>query len=556
MNSNRYPQMTDERPLRKASFYGRVSGPDEESIDNQLTVARERAREEGFEIPDGAGFIFADVFVSGATTSRKQFDRLKKVIENGEAGFTRIYVRASDRFGRWSNPRMYDYFLVHFEQHGVEVHFCDVEKNLNFSEGVSDSDVGQYILDKCVNVNDARTRTDLIRKMRRAKRTRARNGFYPGGLAPYGFDRVLVHAKTRAVIRVVPRGERVAIDDCHFALIPQKGPTSDAVRTIFDCLDRGLSIEKTVHELNKLGYPSPNGEPWYASIISKIAYNPLYMGTLVWGARGLRTIEMIENPPQFAVDGRDPVVTHNAINEPHVSREQFLRVRRILGGNQALWERRRTSEPKYLFSGKILCAFCGSGYSGQRTGTTFHYRHNHSHLPEKRACPEYLKSLRIDRPDDYFLACVATIIADPHLHDRVAETINETLSADGANTLASRIQRLEERIGKGQDTLKRLENDRRRMSSESAREASVAESDAVGIKIDADRKRIRALRRRADLVQQQMPPADVARASISKALDRLKDESFTARRALVDHTVEWVKVRGALGDVEVAIRYP
>jgi|GEM_PF-4910918 len=228
--------------MKAGGFYGRVSGRDDVSLQRQLEIALEKAASGGYVIPSGHLYRYADNQITGISRSRSEWDRLMQVITTSPPPFDRLFIMDSSRLGRWGDPRWRPYIEVTLELAGVQIIFCDVEHPVEFSEGMLDSDVGQYLSDVIDTVNASRERTRIIRRFRMAKRDRVRNGFYPGGSVPYGYVRVLVHRTTGEVIREVAPNEDVRLPDCHFSIRPASDGTADVVRFVFRAIREGLPV--------------------------------------------------------------------------------------------------------------------------------------------------------------------------------------------------------------------------------------------------------------------------------------------------------------------------
>lgn len=318
--------MTNTQNPRLGAFYGRTAAGGSEGIENQLKVAREVAALDGYTIPDGPEFVYTDVNVSGLTTSRGGLDRLRKDITEGKAQFDRVYVREPSRLGRWQDPRRFYFLEVLFEEHGVDLRFCD-RKHIQYSEGVDCAALGNFILESVESVRASLDHTDLSKKMVARKRELALDAFRAGGAVPYGFDVVLVEKDSRRVVRTLQPGERTQDQDCHRALRPAQDRRSDAVRLMFEGVEQGHSIRRICSELNAGMFPPPSKDGvWRPSTVMRMLRHPVYMGTLTAGNR------RPDPGPNATVTGRETILVHDAFPDPPISSEQFARVQEILAG--------------------------------------------------------------------------------------------------------------------------------------------------------------------------------------------------------------------------------
>ena len=315
-----------DTPVKIASAYIRCGIADDVSAAEQLRICRERAAELGYSIPDE--HVFVDNGVSGATNTRPAFDRLKEVITSAGAPFDRLYIRDRSRLGRWSDPRMYDYHAVHFEQHGVEITCC-AEWTTPANAAVLDSDAGLYLSRRVEAVFAAHERQSMVRRLRTGKEHRARSGFYPWAHAPYGLMRVVVEPTTNEVLRVIQPHDRLRLRGAFVQLRPATDGSADVVRGIFQALEQGQTARAVAKALNTGTVLSPGRtRPWAASDILKIARNPIYMGTFVW------TLRRPKQPGQ--PDDESTLVIPGFMKEPLVTREQFEAVQQRLGLRSAL----------------------------------------------------------------------------------------------------------------------------------------------------------------------------------------------------------------------------
>lgn len=557
--------MEDESP-RLAGFYGRVSGTDDESIYNQLAIAREVAASEGYEIPNGLEYLYEDVHVSGTTKRRRGFDRLIGDIRAGEVPFDRLYIRATDRLGRWSDPRMYDYFEIEFEMHGVTIRFCDAQRHLQLAEGVDDADVGMYLSNKVDAINGARERTRIIRKMRRAKRLRVLKGFYPGARAPYGFDRVLVDKDTREVLRVVEPGERVYIDGYRVTLQGATDRRRDAVRFVFDSIEHGRSYLWIEHELNARGFPPPTPEkPWHRSIITKMAQNPLYMGRLVWGrwkqqlpTTAIRAVE---------VDSQDPIQVDGYVLNAPISPDQFARVRDILDGRSALWNRRRACSPRYLLTAKVRCSLCGenlygntlSGSPSKQTREKHKYPY-YAHFATAReskayACSQYGLRIRRERLENAVLEEIRSVLGDPNLEALVRAEVEQSLTGREQLEAEFAIDELRKEIKSVEDRMERLEDDLEALESDTGRTRLQKRIDRLGSKVDGMRRDLHEREAARDTLAQRMSFRARLIADAGSLVEQLDSGDFQLRRAVVERVLEYVEVHLTTSDAVICIRY-
>jgi hypothetical protein len=547
----------EQPPPVAAGFYGRVSGDDDESIQSQLMVARETAAKEGFYIPNDPEYVFSDVHVSGVTTSRNGFDQLLRQVEDRATKFSRLYIRGVNRFGRWSNVRLYDYHIVHFYQHGVVIRFCDVERHLDFSEGSTDSDFGLYLASKVEDFKAAKERTDIIRAMKRGKRKHVINGQYPSVATPYGTDLVWVNPDTDEVVHRRELGQIVRIPDCKRTLRFTDDRRIDAVKFIFRRILEGQSLRKIAKELTAGSYPPPKSKRWHGSAVGGIARNPIYFGTMVWGTR--KAYRWIESPPKPEVTGSDPVVIPGFVPDPPITREVFLAAAEKISGITTLYRSgRRPTGPKYLFTGKIRCARCGLLYMGntqKKPRIRIYYIHPNSGHPQCDACPARTHHLRAAAFEAEAFALVRSMLTTTDLEARVRAEVERRLGPGAKAQLDGRIKKILKQIRNDEEALQRLIDELEKQKGEAAK-------IAIGGRITKKSETIGAARSELDLMQSErerlVATLDIRSNVLAERetlLSLLNGDSFNARRALVERVLEVIEVDGRERTLTVALRY-
>jgi DNA invertase Pin-like site-specific DNA recombinase len=312
--------MMSDTPVKLASAYIRCGIADETSVAEQLRICRERAAELGYSIPDE--HVFVDNGVSGASTTRPAFDRLKEVITSGGAPFDRLYIRDHSRLCRSSDPRMSDYHAVDFEQHGVELTCCG-EWPTPANAAALDNDIGLYLSQRVEDVFAAHERQSMVRRLQLGKEHRARSGFFPWAHAPYGLVRVEVEPTTHEVLRVIQPHDRLRLRGALVQLRPATDGSAEIVRGIFQALEQGQTARAVAKALNTGTVLAPGRtRPWRAADILRIAQNRIYMGTFVWVVRRRKQ-------PRQPGD-ESTLVMPGFMKEPLVTREQFEAVQQRL----------------------------------------------------------------------------------------------------------------------------------------------------------------------------------------------------------------------------------
>jgi len=281
---------------------------------------------------------FSDAAISGATVHRPG---LRALLDGAERGhFTIVIAEALDRLSR--------------DQADVATIF----KNLQFFgvqiETISEGRINEMHVGLKGTMN-ALYLKDLADKTRRGLRGRVEAGKSGGGLC-YGYKVVRAGG-----INVVDTGEQQIND--HEAVV---------VRRIFHDYASGVSPEAIAKRLNAEGVRGPRGYAWGPSTIhghplrgTGILNNQLYIGQRVWNRlcyrKNPKTGKRISklNPKEDWTIAAVPhlrIVTDEEWRTVKV-RQGELRHSVSVGRNLG-----RANRPRFLFSGLIRCAVCGSNY--------------------------------------------------------------------------------------------------------------------------------------------------------------------------------------------------
>ena len=543
--------------LIEAGFYGRVSGESEESIDIQLALAREFAARDGYSIPDRN--VYTDIRVSGDREDRPGFTRLEKNLLSGSLGFSRLYIRDRQRFARWPDPRLFDYYIVHFQKHGLEVHFCDVAQKADFSKGVTDADLGHYIVEKVENLSNAKERTDIARKMQRARRQHLIDGAWPAGSWPYALDRVLVNKETGEVECFVPWGQKLIRPGFRYELRFATDRRIEAVKFVFQRIEEGFSIRAIVAELKERQLPPPRREykkkppkrpsSWTPGGVSRIARNAIYTGTIVYSKWNHRDYWRTDDAPPPQQDGTALIVLPERIPCPPITPEQFASVRSVLEAHAYEWKRRQTTSPKYLLTGMIRCAVCGRLFQGT-PGIQVIYQHMPRY--EGYDCPEILK--RIHGLDQIVLEAIRDVALDPRLERRVQDEIR---AFEDGNTERTKviIDKLEEDLATATDALTLLEDDLNKFKDELARARACARIDKQAAVVASLKHQLEVERASEDAIAAATRAEPLLPLQHSVIRDVLDSGDRDALRILISNITERISARPSTREVEIALRY-
>jgi DNA invertase Pin-like site-specific DNA recombinase len=375
-----------------AIYLRRSTDRQEKSLEDQKREILRYASEHNF----GIVAEFVDDGVSGTSgDTRKGFLAMLDEAKSPKREWQSILVWDIKRFGRMSSDEV-GYYRWLFKQAGVEIIYT--------SEGFTGTSADKYL--RFFKQEAARDESATLSKaVIRGLVSLADQGWWPGGMAPYGYDlayfdqagrlfqtvrstgardKVILDPDGRE-IRTVRRGQKVKGSHAeHVRLLPGLDERVGVVRRIFDWYagSSSLGFRAIADRLNRQGVVSPRGRGWALSSIRVILMNPVYVGRVVWNRRSMGKFHRIADRREVERDGcgkrrvewnapEDWLVFENA-HEPLVERDVFERAQRIMKerGDRAhavgfLTGKGKTS--RYLLSGLMRCGACGGAMHGRTT---------------------------------------------------------------------------------------------------------------------------------------------------------------------------------------------
>ena len=312
----------------RVAIYARYSSDlqDGRSIADQVSVARDRAAREGWQV----AAVFSDAAISGASLHNRP--GLADMMAAAKAGgFDAVLTESLDRLSR----DLEDIAGVHkrLAYAGIKI--------ITLADGeVGKMHVGLKGLIASIFLED------LAQKTRRGQVGRVKAGRIPGGRC-YGYDVVTTGSE---------RGERTI-----------NATEAEIVRRIFAEYVSGLSPLAIASRLNAEHVPGPRGGLWNASTLNGsrkrqngVLSNSLYVGQLVYNRQ-----RFVKDPAtgrrQARANPRSEWMTAELPDLRIVDAEMWeaAQARRMVSGGTRLPHRRR---PKRVLSGLLRCGCCGGSY--------------------------------------------------------------------------------------------------------------------------------------------------------------------------------------------------
>ena len=321
----------------KTLIYARFSSllQNRRSIEDQITVCRERCEREGWTVVD----VFMDFAISGAAgISESQRPGLAEMLARVEAGgIEQVLAESTDRIARHEG----DSYTIRerLSYAGVRL--------FTLNDGEVSALTGTI-----KGLMDAQFRKELGAKIKRGQRGTVAQGRSPAGIA-YGYRMAnRIDANGRAV-----RGLR-EIDPDQAAI----------VRRVFQEYANRISPKRIAERLNAEGVPGPRGGRWRATTLrpdrtrgNGLLQNQLYVGRIVHN-RTSKVVEPMTRRTHIRPNTADQWVIEEV---PHL---------RIV--EQELWDevqnglrRREGSSPvkqrraRHMLSGLGVCGVCGGAWN-------------------------------------------------------------------------------------------------------------------------------------------------------------------------------------------------
>lgn len=221
--------------------------------------------------------------------------------------FIPILVYNVARFGRFDDSKKIFYYLVQIEKYGYE--FYSVMEGLR-----SRGNIGEFVQLIIRGEQAYQYTLDLSEYGIRTGCSLAEKGWWPGGYAPYGFDRLTYGPDGKPRYRYVNRPnktiEKYSLDG---GLVESFPPINDqgrlrsaysdklktdkvklvpnaehakVVRMIFDWfVNEDWGLKRITSHLNKLGITPPRGRHWLKTGVRGILVNPAHKGAIAYGRR-------------------------------------------------------------------------------------------------------------------------------------------------------------------------------------------------------------------------------------------------------------------------------
>jgi DNA invertase Pin-like site-specific DNA recombinase len=225
---------------------------------------------------------YADSARSGLVLNgRPGMQQLLRDVLQRKASFEAILVYDVSRWGRFQDPDEAAHYEFLCKRVGVPVYYC------------CESYVNEKTASGALFKNMRRTQAgefsrELGEKVYRASRRVAEAGFRTGGLAGYGFRRMMISAEGQPLLRLEPGQWKYSQNN---RVVLTLGPKQEieTVRQIFNAASsNGADCAAIARDLNRRRVDYSGGRPWDYYDVRRLLTNPKYAGQCVWGRTSAR----------------------------------------------------------------------------------------------------------------------------------------------------------------------------------------------------------------------------------------------------------------------------
>ncbi|EGE55955.1 Resolvase domain protein [Rhizobium etli CNPAF512] len=321
-----------------------------------LRVSTERQAQSDLSIPDqrrqalaycaAREWIVAAEFVepgaSGTDDRRPELQRMLDLATAGGAPFDVILVHSFSRFAR-------DHFAL---EHNVRRLRKAGVRLVSITQDLGDDPMSVMVRQVFALFDEYQSKENG-KHVLRAMQENARQGFWNGAKAPYGYSVIAAEqrgAKTK---------KRLAIDPVE----------AEVVRLIFRLLRQGdgrsgpMGVKSLATWLNDQGHRTRTGARWGIGPLHKLITNPTYKG------------EYRFNRTDWKTKAPKPEADHVTVSvEPIIDEAVFYAVQAALKARNPKAMPPRVVSGPILLTGIATCASCGGGMT-LRTGKSGRYRY-------------------------------------------------------------------------------------------------------------------------------------------------------------------------------------
>tara|TARA_R110002073_G_scaffold1839_3_gene13233 strand:- start:13429 stop:15177 length:1749 start_codon:yes stop_codon:yes gene_type:complete len=466
-------------------YVRRSTDRQEESLDQQRAQLEAFAKAQGWQITR----VFEDDAISGSELERPGLDQLIASAQAGEAEIILTWDR-----NRLARPKdALDGMLLERRLHESGTRVVYAATGLE-----ADRSFGSDLLSFVEHHQNGDYLRKLSRDTMRGTASRARQGLWPGGPIPFGFDRLILDdGKPKRVVRADQEGGQVVLDagtereleslpkgKSHrkqehevCTLIPSEKPRVRAARKLFEDYAMGVPTRKLCDDLNAAGFRTSRGKIFTPQTIGPMLENRAYAGDCVYNRRTLSKWHRYSNGS--SVERKDEGVEKRSEEDwiickdawpAIVDRETFDRVQRRRAESRSehgVHHRGNARKSSYLLTGRIFCGVCGGKLTGHTTTSgkgikTRYYVCSKHHAGYREECPKRY-TVPAGVVEDHVLNLIKTDLLrlrdDEKLHEIVEKELRRLQGSrfDAQKQLQRRLVEVDQALARVRDHLASLD---------------------------------------------------------------------------------------------------
>lgn len=344
--------------------------------------------------------VFHDDGISGRTAKRPAFQAAVDFCADHEVDY--FVVWSTSRFAR--NKLDAAAFKQTLKKLGTRVVYVSCEIDSATDEGWFSESIFEIVDEHYSRVISKDTKRSMMKN--------ARDGYYNGGVAPFGY-------------RIVQDGKRKRLE-----INPEE---AGIVVDMFSMYLGGSGVKEITTRLNGQNI-SRRGAKWDKNTVTNLLKNMVYTGHIVFNKRD-RVAGGIRPQAEWII-----VPSHAAI----ISEEVFERVQAIF--RERTPQRGKGSpHSKFPFSGMLKCGSCGAGLhveSANGRSKTYHYYNCRAALRGIRCSVRRIKAQELDA------WLIDTILETLFTPERMAELLRDVKELTGSweKSRTAQLERLEKEL--------------------------------------------------------------------------------------------------------------
>ena len=413
----------DNQAPQRAALYMRVSTG--RQAESDLSIPDQRRQMTAFCKARGWNVVaeFVDAGLSGTDDKRPELQRLLDIASGDGAPFDAVVVHSFSRFAR-------DHFALEYHVRKLRKHNVRL---VSITQDLGDDPMSVMVRQVFALFDEYQSKENA-KHVLRAMKENARQGFWNGAAAPYGY----------AIVAAEQRGaktkKKLAIDPVE----------AEVVRKMFKLIREGdgasgpMGVKAVASWLNDHGYRTRRGARWGIGPLHKLITSTTYRGEHRFNTKVWKTREAKPESEQVVVPV-DPIIdaaTFDAVQVQLKSRNPKSTPPRVVTG-------------PILLTGIATCASCGGGMT-LRTGKSGRYRYYACATcaqKGKSACKG--RSIPMDKLDTVVTDRLTDQLLTPRHVEKLLTGLLERQTARDEDH-AQRLRALKDKLDDAGERLKRL----------------------------------------------------------------------------------------------------